>query len=270
MSFLKMFDKMDDIIYKPIETLCDWLKAPLEGIKDRRTATIEREQTELKAKIDEANKRLETELAIKEKTEIVKIIKELEAKIDEANKRLETELAVKRETEVVKIITEIEEWKKDKDLARKRAVSDAIIEYQREFTKLNINAISAIGHMQLDLRERVQNMILDKTRQYKDLQDEAKRMAMDEYKTIILEFADEPEIKQNMINLVYESVGIIIHNSKMFLTELTEDLRSVNQSIDLLTQNGQRFIENHLQQFHSLGFSQEELKRLQDNASKMD
>lgn len=243
-----MFDKIDDIIYKPIETVCDWLKAPLKSMDDNRAAKIEREKIELKAKIDKADK-------------------ELDAKIEADIKKLDTELAIKRETEVVKIIAEIEELKKDKDFARKKAVSDAIIEYQREFTKLNVNAINAIGHMQLDLRERVQNMILDKTRQYKALQDEAKQEAMQEYKAIMQEFANEPEIKQNMINHVNESVAIIIHNSKVFITELTEDLRSVNKSIDILALNGQKFIENHLQQFHSLGFSQEQLKQLENNNS---
>ena len=29
MSVLDMFDKIDDIIYKPIETICEWTKEPL-------------------------------------------------------------------------------------------------------------------------------------------------------------------------------------------------------------------------------------------------
>lgn len=29
MGVLDMFDKLDDIIYKPVETLCDWVEEPL-------------------------------------------------------------------------------------------------------------------------------------------------------------------------------------------------------------------------------------------------
>ncbi|NWH06103.1 hypothetical protein [Desulfobacter latus] len=248
MGFFDMFDKLDDIIYKPIETVCDWLKAPLRSMDDNRAGKIEREKIKLEASIDKADK-------------------EFNAKLEAASKKLDAEIAIKKETEVVKIIAEIEQWKQDKDFARKKAVSDAIIEYQRELTKLNVNAINAIGHMQLDLRERVQNMIIDKTKQYKTLQNEAKQEAINEYKIIMKEFANEPEIKQNMIKQVDESVAIIIHNSKAFITELTEDLRSVNKSIDLLALNGQKFIETHLQQFHSLGFSQEQLKQLENGNS---
>lgn len=251
MKYLNMFDKLDDIIYKPIETICDWLKHPLKSMDDNRNAKIEKEKAELFAKIKKDEK-------------------ELDAKIESDIKKLDTDLAIKRETEVVRIIAEIEDLRKDKDFARKKDVSNAIIEYQRELARLNVNAINAIGHMTLDLRERVQNMILDKTRQYKALQNEAKQEAMNEYKIIMREFANEPEIKQSMIHHVDQSLTIIINNSKIFITELTEDLRSVNKSIDILALNGQKFIENHLQQFHVLGFSQEQLKQLDNSSQSFD
>jgi hypothetical protein len=47
-KMLEMFDKLDDIIYKPIETICDWVKETLNALsagrerkKMKETANIE-------------------------------------------------------------------------------------------------------------------------------------------------------------------------------------------------------------------------------------
>ena len=52
MAILDMFDKLDDIIYKPVETVCDWIKAPLNSFEHKRdmkkiqqAADIEARQT---------------------------------------------------------------------------------------------------------------------------------------------------------------------------------------------------------------------------------
>ena len=33
---LDMFDKLDDIIYKPVETICDWIKEPMNALEAGR------------------------------------------------------------------------------------------------------------------------------------------------------------------------------------------------------------------------------------------
>ncbi|SDE29267.1 hypothetical protein [Desulfuromonas thiophila] len=168
----------------------------------------------------------------------------LEAKEHEMN------LEVKKKTEIVKIISEIEEIRKDKDFSRMKAVSDAIMQYQECLTKLNINAINAIGHMQLDLREKAQTLVYDKTRKYKQLQDDAHLQAQDEIIKIETMFSGNESAK----NILYRSVDIrlanIISTAQNFLVELNNDITVLNKSINLLTEQGQTFIESHLQQFH--------------------
>ena len=47
MAVLDMFDKLDDIIYKPVETVCDWIKEPLRAFEHRRE--MKRQQMNIEA-----------------------------------------------------------------------------------------------------------------------------------------------------------------------------------------------------------------------------
>ena len=47
MAVLDMFDKLDDIIYKPVETVCDWIKEPLRTFEHRRE--MKRQQMNIEA-----------------------------------------------------------------------------------------------------------------------------------------------------------------------------------------------------------------------------
>lgn len=43
MAFLDMFDKIDDIIYKPVEAICDWTKEPLRKWEHERNMEAQAE-----------------------------------------------------------------------------------------------------------------------------------------------------------------------------------------------------------------------------------
>ena len=67
-----MFDKLDDIIYKPIETCCEWTKEPLKRWKHEREQQAEhnrveneiyRQQQEMQLAQWDAEKRMELEQA---------------------------------------------------------------------------------------------------------------------------------------------------------------------------------------------------------------
>ena len=99
MAVLDMFDKLDDIIYKPVETVCDWIKEPLRTFEHRRE--MKRQQMNIEAteranaaarahelnlsrqaaENDAAQKRLDQEL-IEEERESIRADLEARAKID--------------------------------------------------------------------------------------------------------------------------------------------------------------------------------------------
>jgi hypothetical protein len=231
MGMLDIFGKLDDIIYEPIKLITDWAREPLNGREHRRSIEAHARKTTA-----------ESEARMQEASHF--------ANIEDRHKRVDSDLEVKKKTEVQRILSEIEEIKKDKDFARMKAVSEAIMQYQQHLTRLNVNAINAIGHMQLELREKAQHLVYDKTIKYKELQDSAHSRAFEEIQRIEKDFSGNEAAK----NILYKSVDArlanIITTAQNFLIELNNDITVLNKSINLLTERGQSFIEDHLGKFH--------------------
>lgn len=237
MNWIGMIDKIDDILYAPIDMVTSWVKEPIEMLHHRR--------------------------------EIVKL--KVESEIHMNEKKLETELRIKRETEVVKKLAEIEELKKDKALSRMEVVSEAIIKYQKELTRLNSDAISAIGTMQTDLREKASKLVDERNEKYIALRQNALKHAREEFMIINQAFADS-EIDEIQKQILDQNVGLlladIIKQAGQILHNLFEDMNSLNTSIDLLAQDGRKFIEIHSKQLLGLGVSEGTLYQLKDESSK--
>ena len=227
-SVFEMFEKLDDIIYAPIKLVTDWAGEPLKIIEEGRQRKL---------------KKLESEI-----------------RKDEAEH--DVKLQIERETEVVRIIAEIEEMKKEKGFERMKAVSESVMQFQQDLTKLNNDAINAIGNMQLELREKAQNLVYQKTIQYKNLQDLAMQEAMRELKKIEKDFADNEAAKTILIKNVDKMLSNVIDTAHNFLLGLNDDIKGLNGSIDLLAKSGQGFIEGHLNQFHALGVSETTIREL--------
>jgi len=222
MSIFNMFDKLDDIVYKPIEAITDWAKEPLKRWEHKRD--LEKQETLEKIKLENTLKEKETDV----------------------------NLAIKRETEVIRIIAEIDEYKKDKEFERMKAVSEAIMKYQEELTKLNVNAINAIGHMQLDLREKAQELVYNKTIKYKELQDRAFNEAAIDLKRIESDFSDNEIARDILVKAVDKRLANVIDTAHNFLLELNADIKILNQSINILAEKGQIFTERHLDKLHMI------------------
>lgn len=220
MSLVSFIPKLADIVLKPIELMTDWAREPLNRFEHARL--MERDEAKIKA---ESNYKMQ----------------ENEHNIN---------LQIKKETEVVRIIAEIEEFKKDQEFARMKAVSDAIMKYQVELTKLNIDAIQSLGSMQLELRERAHELVYSKTIKYKELQNQACLEAAEDLMKIEKDFSDNPIARDILVKAVDKRLSNIIETASNFLLELNADIRLLNQNISLLTEQGQRFIEGHLEKFH--------------------
>lgn len=271
-NLLGIFDKLDDIIYEPIKLVTDWAREPLRNREHHRSKETEEhnlkleiERQKLQHKLEQERQDNDLQRKIKEETEKTKIDAEIRMK----EKSHETELQIKQETEVVRIIAEIETLKKDQDFQRMKAVSEAIMQFQKELTCLNVDAISAIGNLQLDLREKAQKLVYEHTIKYKQLQDKAMQDAINDLINVEEKFGENEMAKRILINAIDKRLANIIDTASYFLQELNSDIKSLNQNIDMLTNSGQKFIERHLEQFHSLGFSQEEIKELKNSEPRL-
>lgn len=240
-----MFDKLDDIIYKPIELITDWAREPIKARDHKRKE--QSADNELKRDIE--RKTAEQKIA---------------SKIKMKEREKEADIEVKKETEVVRILTEIQEWKKDQEFNRMKAVSEAISKYQKKLMQLNVNAVNDIGHMQIELREKAQNLVYEKTIKYKDLQRTATKEAMEDLKNVEIDFSDNEAAKKILNEAIEDRLKNIINVAANFLEELNDDIRSINKNITLLAESGHRFVEEHLTHFQDLGFSAEEIKKLKE------
>ncbi len=229
-NLLTLFDKLDDIVYAPINMITEWATEPLKKYQQRR--------------------------------DIEKMYVDSDIRMKEEQARISID--IRKETEKVKILNEIEQLKKDKELNRMTEVSEALIKYQTDLTKINVDAINAMGNMSLELRDKAGSLVYNKTMQYKKLQDEAMEKAIVDLKKIREDFSDDSVMYDLLIRAVDKRLSNIIKAADNFLVELSEDIKRLNKNIDLLTVNGQRFIEKHLDGFRVLD-SQEYLKIASNN-----
>lgn len=231
-----------DCISKPVEVLCDWASEPLKSRSHDRGESAR----------DSAHRRNMETLTVQSKSEheIRTREMELEYELKAKEKELDVDLEVRRVREIEMAVAEIREWKKEKEFERMERTTAAIAHYLEQLTKLNVETINAIGHMQLELKERAQQLVYEKTIQYKELQDTAIEEAMNDFLRIEEKFGDNERAKDILTRAVDTKMGNIIDTSTRFLEELNRDIVSLNQSIDRLTNQGQKFIENHLERFH--------------------
>jgi hypothetical protein len=237
MGLLDIVGKIGRVVAFPIkvitETIGDWAHEPLKRWDYDRSEQSKNNDVRRQIEIDTARIKAESKI-----------------RIEEAEQN--TNLEIKRTTEIVRITKEMEEWQKDKQFERMRLVTEAVMVYQEKLTQLNISAIAAIGNMELSLREKAHDLIISKARKYKELQDVAIEQAAEKIQLIEAKFSNNEKASGILYNAVDASLSNIIENANNFIDELNDDIKMLNSNIDTLAKNGQRFIENHLQQFSTL------------------
>jgi hypothetical protein len=233
-----VLSKLGDILLSPVTMMCNWAEEPLRRAEYKR-------QEESKDK--DVQREIERQIGVETGLSDQKM-KELE---------LSTNLKIKRETEIVRIISEIEQLKKDKEFDRMKLVSDAMMDYQKELTRINVDAVEAIGSMRIDLQRKAYDLIHEKTQQYAELQDRAIQQAEDQLARI----DNNPDMRESSKNILSNAVDAklagVIRNATQFIEQLNDDMQLISKDINLITSSGQKFIERHLEQFQLIGFNEQ-------------
>ncbi|MGI9211058.1 MAG: hypothetical protein ACR2HF_01180 [Methylococcaceae bacterium] len=186
----------------------------------------------------------------------------------EKSKDRDFQREIERETEVVRIISEIEQLKKDKEFERMKDVSDAMMRYQKELTRVNVEAVEAIGCMRIELQKKAYELIYEKTQQYAELQNWAIQQAQDQLSKIDNDSSMAETTKSILRNSVDKKLAGVIDNATRFIEQLNEDMQLISKDINIITSSGQKFIERHLSQFQLIGFSNESVSALGANGNE--
>lgn len=230
------FSKLGDIVLSPVNMICNWAEEPLRRAEHKRL---------------DGSKRVEHEMSEKSKDKDVQ--REIERKV--GVEIALSEQQIRRETEIVRIITEIEQLKKDKEFERMKAVSSAMMDYQKELTHINVEAVEAIGSMRIELQRKAYELIHEKTQQYAELQDRAIQQAQEQ----LAKIDNNPSMSESSRNIlnkaIDEKLAGIIKNATRFIVQLNDDMQLISKDINLITSSGQQFIQRHLEQFQLISFS---------------
>lgn len=226
-AVFKAFDKIDDIVYRPVDAVSKWIEEPLQKWQHQRELETLKEKDRLDA-VQHA--RL---------TELQKQKHAFEIERKERLKRLEVEATNALE----KARVELEELQKNEDLRRKLDAADAMISYHEKLMMLNKDVIEALGNMRLDLQERALNLIEERTTKYKDMQRVERQQAMVELKQIREDFADDESIRDELGQIVLGNLKSMLASADRFIENLNVILSELNSDIKLLMAHGQHLID---------------------------
>ncbi|MFG6393400.1 MAG: hypothetical protein K1W24_04330 [Lachnospiraceae bacterium] len=100
--------------------------------------------------------------------------------------------------------------------------------------------------MSIELREKANNLMLEKVKRYKELQEESKAEATKQLLEINKTFADNERVRIRMEDEVIDQMHNMIKTADKFINELSEDIKRLNSNIDDLTKNGQKMVQEYL------------------------
>ena len=265
MGIMDIVTGVGEVLSAPVKVLSDWASEPLKAFQANRDRKDKDKEVERKireadalSKIHQAEQTATVENQIIQETKKEKIISEIkveEAKklsqISIAKKESEADLQIKMQTEVNRISVEIEEMQKDRQFERMKKVTEAIAKYKKDLTDLNINTIRAIGDMDLDLRQKAQNLVLEKTKEFMAIQEAEIEKAGNKFLEIEEKFAGKPSYDA-MIMATQNKLANAIEITDNFMKQLNAQIGKMTDNINVLMQGGQEFITRQLEKFNTL------------------
>jgi hypothetical protein len=240
--------KIAEVITAPFDLLYDWGTEPLKKREYERS---------------ESSKDRDVQRDIERQVGVDKALSEQRMREQEhkSQRRMreqkhKNDLAIERETEVVRIITEIEQLKKDKEFERMKSVSDAMMEYQIQLTRINVEAVEVIGIMRIELQKRAYDLIQEKSQQFYEHKKLALADAQSQLETI--HASELPDSMKDILSGgVAEILSTTIRDATQFIQQLNDDMAFLNKDINLITSNGQEFIQRHLEHFKTIDLPSE-------------
>lgn len=244
MGILSCVGKVFKVITGPLGVLEDWAKEPLKRWENER---------------EQSNRDREVERTIRQQTGVETVKHQLKKEEAEYNASLQ----IRMQTEIVRINSETDQWVKDQEFQRMKDVAEAVARYRERLAQLQYGIIKAIGDMQIDLREKAQDLILAKTREYKALQDQAQKDAEAEFERILVKFSSDERIMDIMITSAQKKLASVIDSTSQFLLGLNEDILNMNRNIDAITQKGQDFIDKQIENQYGPTLPNSNIKQIQ-------
>lgn len=196
------------LVDEPVKLVCDVVRQPLKMLDNMD----ERKKMELQYQHECGLKKLEVELRNRERKE-----------------RYENEVSYN------KAMAEIEDMIERKQIERKGNLAIVVANYQKTMAEAGASLHKLIGNMSLDLRERAHNLIIEKTKEYEEIQHLAEARAIERLEEIENKFPDGTKARDIMEKAVDTQLMGIIDAAAKFIDTMKDDLVNMINSIDQLT-----------------------------------
>ena len=217
MNVLSMFD----VVTGPVNAVCEWVKAPLKRFEHKR-------------KMQMMDK--EADVTIRLQREAAELAAERE--------RQQAELQVEQR----RWNAEIDELIADSEMRRNKEMVEAIKQYQLDLSNATKEIVESLGVMSLELRRKANDLLEEKMRSYKAIQDEAKKQSIAEINEAKeMFFEDDPETYRMLVNTALSERKSTFEVAGRFMLELSEDFKRLNQNTDALLQMGMRNVDKYLE-----------------------
>lgn len=203
-DFLGMLDKIDDIIYEPIHLMCDALRQPLKQCDDNR---------------DKKNK--EHELELQKDMERFQMEMELERKDKEQ----------KLSAEEQRMQIEIDKMLKDSDLQYKEKLAQIEKNFRIEMSESAGKLAKFMASTQAEVRKQVEDLYIEKTKEYLAIQNEHKKQLYEDVKAIkdIFPGGEGDDIIKDEIKT---QMNDIVQQTREFQQMLNRDTENLLKMID--------------------------------------
>lgn len=255
MAFGDMFDKLDDIIYKPVETICDFIKEPLRVFEHKREMQRQQAETQRQQMNIEASERANAaarahELNLsRQAAENEAAQKKLDQELVEQEResaRADLEARAKIDADTRRWNAEIDQMILEQEDARRERLVECLKRYQIDLATATRDIVESIGMMSLSLRERANQMVLEKTKEYRAMQYESSQQSALELKEAKEMFADDPETFQILRDAIMSERADAVELASRFIVELSEDIKRLDLETTALLNDGWKNINKYL------------------------
>ena len=188
MGITSVIGKVFKTVTGPLGVLEDWAKEPLKRWENNR---------------QQQNADREVERRIREQTGVESVKSQLRR--EEAEHQ--TSLEIKMQTEIARINAETEQWAKDEEFKRQEGYYEMSLNFSKKMGELMLNIADNLSKMEVESLNMAQNLVLEKTREYKALQDESAKEFQEEMRMILKEFSEDEEIKKIMLDTSKQKIS---------------------------------------------------------------
>ena len=134
---------------------------------------------------------------------------------------------------------EIDEMLAEGVLKRQKEIIEEYKRYQQDMAMCAKSIGESLGRMSLDLRKQAIALVDEKREQYKNLQNEAKQQATDDFEDIRSRFPEGSRARETMEEVISDQVKGIIADSRSFLKTIEADFAKLADNIDQIVKETQ-------------------------------